>query len=92
MLNHVHFFPLKLKEKLKTVKKDIESTYRKRFGEELNRDAGKVLLVTKECYEEMLSCFKIESLEEMCGRFMQFSNLNDKIKNGLKEATVINER
>lgn len=79
MLNHVYLLPLRLKEKLKTVKKDIEVTYRKRFGEELNRDAGKVLQVTKECNEEMLACFKVESLEEMCDRFRQFSSLNEKI-------------
>jgi hypothetical protein len=75
-----------LKEKVKKVKKDIETTYRKRFGDELNRDASKVLEMTRKCNEEMLSCFKIESLDEMCDRFMQFSNLNEKIKSSMKEA------
>jgi len=36
-----------MKQKIISVKRDLESTYRKRFGEELNRDAGRVILTTR---------------------------------------------
>jgi hypothetical protein len=32
-----------LKQKLKDVKKDIENTYRKKFWDETNREAGRIL-------------------------------------------------
>lgn len=84
--------PMKLKQELARVRRELEGTHRKKFGEELNKDATRVLQATRECGESLLGCLKIESLDEMCEKFMQFSNLNDKLAAGAKEAALINDR
>ena len=77
--NKVYLMPMKLKLELARVRRELEGTHRKKFGEELNKDATRVLQATRECGESLLGCLKIESLDEMCEKFMQFSNLKDKL-------------
>jgi hypothetical protein len=84
--------PGRLKGEVVRVRRELESTYRRRFGEELNKDAGRVLQATRVCSDELLSCLRIDSLDEMCDKFMLFSNLNERLAAGIKEAELINER
>lgn len=51
-----------------------------------------MLQATRVCSDELLSCLRIDSLDEMCDKFMFFSNLNERLAVGIKEAELINER
>ena len=57
--NKVYLMPMKLKLELARVRRELEGTHRKKFGEELNKDAMRMLETTRECVESLLGCLKI---------------------------------